>query len=121
MPSPSGFIGVQQSFESRLLYRLQQLKINKWRNSTVQVKLLTGDGTYIAKCIHVLNFAFTLLNEGSAALSVFDNHLLLSFKCLNIMIVWFKHYQILLMKQVSFSRLRSMEIPTLLSIFLEET
>ena len=28
----------------------------------------------IAKRIHVVNFAFTLLNEGSAAMSVFGNH-----------------------------------------------
>lgn len=71
VPSPSGFPGVQQSFKSRLLYRLQQLKLNI--GDIVQVKL-TGDGTYIAKSIHVLNVAFTLLNEGPAALSVFGNH-----------------------------------------------
>ena len=40
---------------------------------TLQVKL-TGDGTYIAKRIHVVNFPFTLLNEGSIAMSVFGNH-----------------------------------------------
>ena len=71
VPSPCGFTGVQQSFKARLTCRLQQLKLTA--GETVQVKL-TGDGTYIARSIHVLNFAFTLLNEGSLAQSVFGNH-----------------------------------------------
>ena len=69
--SPNGFTGVQQSFKTRLLYRLQQLKLNS--GETIQVKL-TGDGTNIAKHLHVVNFAFTLINEGSLALSPFGNH-----------------------------------------------
>ena len=53
------------------MYRLQQLKLNS--GETIQVKL-TGDGTNIAKHVHVVNFAFTLLNEGSLASSPFGNH-----------------------------------------------
>ena len=30
---------------------------------------LTGDGTNIARHVHIVNFTFTLLNEGSLALS----------------------------------------------------
>ena len=71
VPSPCGFTGVQQSFKARLTCRLQQLKLTA--GETVQVKL-TGDGTYIARSIHVINFAFTLFNEGSLAQSVFGNH-----------------------------------------------
>lgn len=71
VPSPDGFIGVQQSFKARLMYRLQYLTLS--HGEAVQVKL-TGDGTNIAKHVHVVNFAFTLLNEGSAALSPYGNH-----------------------------------------------
>jgi hypothetical protein len=39
---------------------------------TVKVKI-TGDGTNIAKHIHVVNIAFTVLNEGSLALSPAGN------------------------------------------------
>ena len=35
---------------------------------------LTGDGTNIGKHLHVVNFAFTLLNEGDAAYSASGNH-----------------------------------------------
>lgn len=48
-PSPNGNTGVQQSFKSSLLYRVQQLKLEP--DETIKVKL-TGDGTYyIAKLI----------------------------------------------------------------------
>lgn len=70
-PSPHGYTGVQQSLKSRLLCRLKHLQLTA--GEIIQVKL-TGDGTYIAKNIHVVNFAFTLLNEGQAASSVFGNH-----------------------------------------------
>ena len=68
---PSDIPGVQQSLKVCLLRRLRQLKLCP--GETIQIKL-TGDGTHIAKHLHVVNFAFTLLNEGSLALSVFGNH-----------------------------------------------
>ena len=71
VPSPNGFIGVQQSFKTRLLYRVQQLELNP--GDVIKVKL-TGDGTNIAKHLHVVNFAFTLLNEGPLASSPCGNH-----------------------------------------------
>ena len=70
-PSPNGHTGVQQSFKSSLLYRVQQLKLEP--SETIRVKL-TGDGTYIAKHIHVVNMAFTILNEGPLASSPTGNH-----------------------------------------------
>jgi hypothetical protein len=42
-------------------------------DETIQIKL-TRDGTNIAKHLHVVNFACTLLNEGSLACSPFGNH-----------------------------------------------
>jgi hypothetical protein len=71
MPSPNGNMGVQQSFKSRLLYRAQKLDLEP--GETIKVKL-TGDGTYIAKHIHVVNVAFTILNEGPLAKSPVGNH-----------------------------------------------
>ena len=41
---------------------------------------LSGDGTSIAKCLHVLNFVFTLLDEGEKAYSYEGNHCLAIFK-----------------------------------------
>ena len=56
---------MQQSFKSRLLHRLN-LKLNP--GDTIQVQLTAN----IAKHVHTVNFASTLLNEGSLALSQFD-------------------------------------------------
>jgi hypothetical protein len=71
VPSPSGTIGVQQSLKARLLVRLGALNLKD--GEIIQIKL-TGDGTNIAKSIHVVNFAFTLLNEESIASSPLGNH-----------------------------------------------
>ena len=43
------------------------------RDRLVRVKL-TGDGTNIGKHLHVVNFAFTLLDEGDLAYSAAGNH-----------------------------------------------
>lgn len=78
-PTPNGTIGVQQSLEGRLRLRIQQLhKVTspqcKFRQDLeVHVKL-SGDGTNIGKRLHVLNFSFTLLEEGSLAYSAEGNH-----------------------------------------------
>ena len=42
-------------------------------DSTVRVKL-TGDGTRLGKHLHVVNFAFTILEEGTKAYSPSGNH-----------------------------------------------
>ena len=60
-----------------LLVRLEALNLGD--GEKIKIKL-TGDGTNIAKSIHVVNFAFTLFNEGSAANSPFGNHSLAIFQ-----------------------------------------
>ena len=47
--------------------------------STVRVKL-TGDGTNIGKRLHVMNFAFTLLDEGHKADTSSRNHCIAIYK-----------------------------------------
>ena len=43
------------------------------QDMAIKVKL-TGDGTNIGKHLHVVNFAFTILDEGDAAYSASGNH-----------------------------------------------
>ena len=43
------------------------------KNRKIRIKL-TGDGTKIGKRLHVVNFAFTLLDEGEKAYSASGNH-----------------------------------------------
>ena len=62
---------MQQSLRSRLTARLQSLTLCP--GEKVQIKL-SGDGTSIGRNLHVINFTFTLLNEGSLARSVEGNH-----------------------------------------------
>ena len=45
----------------------------------MQVKL-TGDGTNIGKHLHIMNFAFTFLDEGDLAYSAAGNHCIAIFK-----------------------------------------
>lgn len=45
----------------------------------VKVKL-TGDGTNIGKRLHVVNFGFTILDEGELAYSAAGNHCIAIFK-----------------------------------------
>ena len=49
------------------------------RDKKVRVKL-TGDGTNIGKHLHVVNFAFTILDEGDLAYSAAGNHCIAIFK-----------------------------------------
>ena len=73
-PCP-GNDGVQQSLESRLKERvshlLQEGKIKS--GDTLQVKF-SGDGTKVCRKLNVINFTFTLLNEGEIAMSPKGNH-----------------------------------------------
>ena len=43
------------------------------RDRTVRVKL-TGDGTNIGKHLHVVNFTFTILDEGDLVYGAAGNH-----------------------------------------------
>lgn len=76
--APSGIVGVQQSLKAQLQFVLTCMVNNAELNGTqfpdtIRVKL-TGDGTQIAKGFSVVNFAFTLLEEGEKAMSVRGNH-----------------------------------------------
>ena len=77
LPAPEGVIGVQQSLCSRLLVRLQNLPSLE-SGQKIQIKL-SGDGTGIGKHINVVNFTFTLLNEGAIASTAQGNHTLAIF------------------------------------------
>ena len=70
--------GVQQSIKGQnLLIHINTLKSSSpdefQKMTSLKIKL-TGDGTFIGKYIHVVNIAFTLLNEGNLAISVEGNH-----------------------------------------------
>lgn len=78
-PTPHGTVGFQQSLEDRLRIRVQKLLKDSNSDSkfvhdrTLRVKL-SGDGTKIGKRLHVVNFMFTLLDEGKKAYSFEGNH-----------------------------------------------
>lgn len=75
---PNEVIGVQQSIRARIVQRLTQFvqKANKEGMAiptTIRIKL-TGDGTRIARGLNIVNFAFTIIEEGSKAYSVLGNY-----------------------------------------------
>ena len=75
---PNEIVGVQQSIRARIVQRLTQFvrKGNKEGMAiptTIRIKL-TGDGTRIARGLNIVNVAFTILEEGSNAFSVFGNY-----------------------------------------------
>ena len=75
---PNEIVGVQQSIRARIVQRLTQFvrKGNKEGMAiptTIRIKL-TGDGTRIARGLNIVNVAFTILEEGSKAYSVFGNY-----------------------------------------------
>ena len=79
-PTPDGS-GVQQSLEDRLRDRLTSLVRTTpddsqfKKDKRVRIKL-SGDGTYIDKRLHVVNFTFTILDEGKRAFSGEGNYCL---------------------------------------------
>ena len=80
-PTPNNTCGVQQSLEDRLRLHITHLhkvapKDAQFRTQKkIRVKL-SGDGTNIGKHLRVINFTFTLLDEGSKAHSSDGNHVL---------------------------------------------
>lgn len=58
-------------------YRYQSHQFHQ--NRKVRVKF-TGDGTNMGKRLHVVNFEFTILDEGDLACSAMGNHCLAIFK-----------------------------------------
>ena len=84
-PTPNGVVGVQQCLEERLVERVKHLKHTTppdadFKISKVVRVKLSGDGTTIGKRLHVVNFAYTLLDEGELAHSYEGNHCLAIFR-----------------------------------------
>lgn len=77
-PAPNGIIGVQQHLKDRLEACLQSFPLKD--DEVIQVKL-TGDGTIIRRSLHVINIAFTLINDISSVSSYVGNHTLAIIKC----------------------------------------
>ena len=79
--TPGNTIGVQQSIRERLTERVEHLLKNSLptdsvvQNKKIQVKL-SGDETNIGKRHHDVNVTFTILDEGSKAMSASGNHLI---------------------------------------------
>ena len=79
--NPGNTIGVQQNIRERLTERVEHLLKNSLptdsivQNKKIQVKL-SGDGTNIGKRLHVVNVTFTILDEGSKAMSASGNHMI---------------------------------------------
>ena len=83
--TPNGTCGVQQTLKDRLRVRVSHLHKTaaadaKFRSTKELNVKLAGDGTNIGKRLHVINFTFTLLDEGSLAHSCDGNHTLAIFK-----------------------------------------
>ena len=72
-PIPNGVVGIQQSLWERITVRLTSLVEKTDLPSIIRIKL-TGDGTRIGRGLNVVNFAFTILEEGNRAQSVLGNH-----------------------------------------------
>ena len=84
-PTPNGTCGVQQTLEDRLRVRVSHLHKTaaadaKFQSTKELNVKLADDGTNIGKRLHVINFTFTLLDEGSLAHSCDGNHTLAIFK-----------------------------------------
>lgn len=73
LPCPEGTIGVQQSLQERLCIRLHHMCKDGYNPSKVRVRL-SGDGTSVARSMHVVNFTFTILEELDQRNSPTGNH-----------------------------------------------
>ena len=75
-PTPCGK-GIQQSLHDQLTWRLQQLKQKNLLPSSNELRVrLSGDGTNIAKNLHVINFTFTIIEETNCTSTATENHTL---------------------------------------------
>ncbi|CAB4026648.1 Hypothetical predicted protein [Paramuricea clavata] len=72
--TPGNTFGIQQSIKERLEVRVQNMIKNSpatesfRQNKKIRVKL-SGDGTNVGKSLHVVNVTFTILDQGSKAMS----------------------------------------------------
>ena len=79
--TPDDTIGVQQNIGERLQIRMKTLIENTPANATFKMKQkirvkLSGDGTNVGKRLHLINFTFTLLDEGDKAMAAEGNHII---------------------------------------------
>lgn len=76
--TPGDTVGVQQTIKSRLEARVKVLVDKSQEEVSLANKIrvkLSGDGTNVGKHLHVINITFTILEEGSQAMSAEGNHL----------------------------------------------
>ena len=76
-----GTVGVQQPLEQQLCQRVERLLQTSstdepFRSAHLLHVKLTGDGTNIGRGLHVVNFGFTVLEEGSVVKAASGNHTL---------------------------------------------
>lgn len=77
-PTPNNTIGVQLSLRAQLSVTVERIfATSPPARLTSEKKLcikLTGDGTNLGRSLHVVNIAFCVLDEGTAANSPYGNH-----------------------------------------------
>lgn len=60
--------GVQIKVADSLISQIERQQREGFNDTAIKVKL-TGDGTCIGKRLHVVNFTYTILNEGTHAMT----------------------------------------------------
>lgn len=84
-PTPGDTVGVHQSIKLRLETRVKVMIKNGQVKSSSQNKVrvkLSGDRTNVGKHLHVINITFTIVEEGSKAMSADGNRLVAVIKVL---------------------------------------
>ena len=66
--TPGEVEGVQIKFTDSLKTQIQRLQKEGFDDTTIKVKL-SGDGTCLGKRLNVVNFTYTILNEGKTAMT----------------------------------------------------
>lgn len=67
--------GVQIKFADSLMSQIERLQREGSNDTPIKVKL-SGDGTSIGKRLHLVNFTYTILNEGTHAMTESGNYVL---------------------------------------------
>ena len=73
--TPGEHEGVQIKFADSLKAQVERLQKEGFNDTTIKVKL-SGDGTCIGKRLNVVNFTYTILNEGNIAMTESGNYVL---------------------------------------------
>ena len=72
---PNGIEGVQTSFMQSLLKNCERLQKDGVIKDCVSIKF-SGDGTWVGKRLHVVNFTYTIIEEGKRAMADKGNYCL---------------------------------------------